>query len=71
RSLEQALDIDSADERRQALRILAQQTRDTVKKLKRFESAHFILYLDEERDGILVPHAFNTRREAMRPSATS
>ncbi|MFQ5904884.1 MAG: hypothetical protein ACE5JO_14470, partial [Candidatus Binatia bacterium] len=36
RSLEQALAIESANERRQALRILAQQTRDTVKKLKRF-----------------------------------
>ena len=60
RPLEQALSIESANERRHALRILAQQTRDTVKKLKRFESAHFIIYLDEERDGILVPHLLDT-----------
>jgi tetratricopeptide (TPR) repeat protein len=57
RSLEQALAIESSNERRQALRVLAQQTQDTVKKLKRFESDHFILYLDEARDGILAPHA--------------
>jgi tetratricopeptide (TPR) repeat protein len=60
RSLEQALAIESANEQRQALRLLTQRTYDTVKKLKRFESAHFILYLDEERDGILVPHALET-----------
>ena len=58
--LEQALAVDSANERRQALRLLAQQSHDTVKKLKRFESAHFILQLDEEKDGILVPHALDT-----------
>ncbi len=60
RSLEQALAIESANERRQALRLLTQQTLDTVKKLKRYESAHFILFLDEERDGILVPHVLDT-----------
>lgn len=60
RLLEQALAVDSANERRQALRLLTQQTQDTVKKLKRFESDHFILHLDEEKDGILVPHALDT-----------
>ena len=57
--VEQALAVDSANERRQALRLLTQQTRDTVKKLKRFESAHFILHLDEDKDGILAPHALD------------
>ncbi|HEX9880791.1 MAG TPA: tetratricopeptide repeat protein [Candidatus Binatia bacterium] len=51
---EQALAIDSADEHRQALRLLAQRTRDTVKDLKSYESEHFILRLDESKDGILV-----------------
>lgn len=60
RSLEQALAIESANERRQALRLLVQRTHDTVKRLKRFESTHFILYLDEDRDGILAPHALDT-----------
>ncbi len=60
RLLEQAVSIDSANDHRQAYRLLAQQSRDTLKKLKRFESAHFLLYLDEERDGILAPHALNT-----------
>jgi tetratricopeptide (TPR) repeat protein len=60
RSLERALAVESADERRQGMRLLAQQSRDTLRKLKRFESAHFILYLDEERDWILAPHALET-----------
>lgn len=56
RNVEQALARDSADERRQALRLLTQRTLDTVERLQRFESAHFIVYLDDERDGILLPH---------------
>jgi len=56
RFLEQALAYDSANEKRQALRLLTQRTRDTVQKLKRFESPHFIVYLDEQKDGILLPH---------------
>lgn len=60
RFLEQALAIESANEQRQALRLLTQRTYDTVKRLKRFESAHFSLYLDEDRDGILVPFALDT-----------
>ncbi len=56
RLMEKALSQDSRDERRQALRLLAQRTNDTVKKLRRFESPHFILYLDEERDGILAAY---------------
>ncbi|MBI2359288.1 MAG: hypothetical protein HYV04_10355, partial [Deltaproteobacteria bacterium] len=56
RYLEQALARDSVSERRQALRLFTQRTLHTVKKLKRFESAHFTVYLDDERDGILLPH---------------
>ena len=52
---EQALAIDSADEHRQALRLLAERTLDAVKGLKRHESEHFVLYLDEQKDGILAP----------------
>ena len=66
RLIEQALAIDSANERRQALRLLAQQSRDAVKKLKRFESDHFILYLDEERDGILLPHVLDVLEKSYR-----
>lgn len=54
RIAEKALAIESASEERQSMRLLAQQTRDTVGKLKRFESEHFILFLNEEEDGILV-----------------
>lgn len=57
RLLEEALAIESTDERRQAFRLLTQRTRDAVKNLQRFESAHFILYLDDKRDGILTSYA--------------
>jgi len=66
RLAEQALAVESASKRRQALRLLVQQTYDTAKKLKRFESAHFILYLDEEKDGILAPHALDTLEKTYR-----
>ena len=56
-SFEQALAIDSKDRRRQALKLLAQQTQDVVKTLTRYESPHFVLYVDDKRDGILVPYA--------------
>ena len=56
-AFEKALAVDSKDERHQAYKLLAQFTLDVVKNLKRFESAHFVLYLDEKRDGILAPYA--------------
>lgn len=66
RQAEQALAIDSADENRQRLRLRTQRTRDTVAKLKRFESDHFIIYLDENKDGILLPYAVDTLEKSYR-----
>ena len=60
KSLEQALAIDSKSQRRQGWKLLAQQTQDVIKTLKRFESPHFVLFLDEKRDGILAPFALET-----------
>ncbi|MGH7828514.1 MAG: tetratricopeptide repeat protein [Candidatus Binatia bacterium] len=56
-SVERALAIDSKNERRQAMRLFTQQTIDVSKMLKRFESDHFILHLDEKRDGIIASYA--------------
>ena len=58
-TLDRALAADSKDPRRQAMKLLTQLTLDVHKSLKRFESAHFILFVDERRDGILVPHALD------------
>jgi tetratricopeptide (TPR) repeat protein len=58
-AFDKALAIDSKDERNQAYKLLAQFTQDVVKNLKRFESAHFVLHLDEKRDGILAPYALD------------
>jgi tetratricopeptide (TPR) repeat protein len=60
KSLDQALAIDSKDQRRQGWKLLTQQTLDVVKNLKRFESPHFVLFLDEKRDGILAPYTLET-----------
>ncbi len=60
RTVEKSLAIDSTKERRQGLRLLAQRTDDTVKQLKPYESAHFTVYLDPERDAILAPLALDT-----------
>lgn len=58
--LERALAIESTDQRRQALKLFAQLTLDVHKNLRRHESAHFILFIDEKRDGILAGHALDT-----------
>ena len=57
---ERALAIDSTNQRRQALKLLTQFTVDVHKSLKRHESAHFVLFADDKRDAILVPHALAT-----------
>ena len=59
-SLEKSLAIDSKDPRTQGWKLLTQFTQDAVKTLKRFESPHFVIYLDEKRDGILAPYALDT-----------
>lgn len=58
-SIERALRIDSTDKRRQSLKLLSQLSRDVIKTLKRYESEHFVLYLDEKRDGVLAPYALD------------
>jgi tetratricopeptide (TPR) repeat protein len=57
--LDRALAVDSKDPRRQAMKLLTQLTLDVHKSLKRHESAHFILFVDDKRDAILVPHALD------------
>ncbi|HTN70153.1 MAG TPA: tetratricopeptide repeat protein [Methylomirabilota bacterium] len=59
-SLEKAVTLDSTDQRNQGWKLLSQFTNDVIKTLKRYESQHFIVYLDEKRDGILAPYALET-----------
>ncbi|HEY1374310.1 MAG TPA: hypothetical protein VGH50_17695, partial [Candidatus Binatia bacterium] len=66
RLAEQALAVDSANEKRQALRIRTQRSRDIVGKMKRYESDHFLLYLDEAKDGLLAPYALDTLEKSYR-----
>jgi tetratricopeptide (TPR) repeat protein len=56
----QALAIEGTDQRRQGWKLFAQQTQDVVKNLKRYESAHFVIFLDEKKDGLLAPYALDT-----------
>jgi len=59
-AIERALAVDSSDKRRQGWKLLSQFTYDVVKSLKRYESAHFVVFLDEKRDGILAAYALET-----------
>ncbi len=59
-AMERVPAIDTTDKRRQGWKLLAQLTVDVVKTLKRFESPHFVLYLDDKRDGILASSALDT-----------
>ena len=58
--LDRALAVDSTNPRRQALKIFTQLTVDAHKTLKRHESAHFVVFVDDKRDGILAAHALDT-----------
>jgi len=58
-AVDRALAIESKDPRRQALKLHAQLTLDVHKNLQRHESPHFILFVNDQRDGILVPHALD------------
>jgi len=58
-SFDRALALDSNDPRRQSWKLLSQLTVDVHKNLKRHESDHFILFVDERRDAILVADALN------------
>ena len=58
-AIDRALAVDSTDKRRQGLKLLNQFTIDVIKTLKRYESDHFVVYLDEKRDGILAPYALD------------
>ena len=57
--LDRALAIDSTDKRRQALKLFTQFTVDVHKLFKRYESAHFVLFIDDKRDAILAPYALD------------
>ena len=59
-AVDRALAVESNDRRRQGLKLLSQLTADVHKNFKRYESAHFSLFVDDRRDGILVPHALET-----------
>jgi tetratricopeptide (TPR) repeat protein len=58
--LDRALAVESTNQRRQALKLFTQLTVDVHKNLRRHESAHFVLFLDDKRDGILAAHALDT-----------
>lgn len=57
---DRALALDSTDKRRQAWKLFSQLTVDVLKNLRKYESAHFVLYVDDRRDGILAQYALDT-----------
>ena len=69
-AIDRALAIDSKEKRRQGLKLLTQFTVDVIKTLKRYESPHFVLYLDEKRDGILANHALDALEKSYQAVGT-
>lgn len=65
-SLDKTLAIDSTDQRRQAMKLHTQLTLDVHRNLTRHESDHFILFVDEKRDGILAPLALDALEKSYR-----
>ena len=59
-AVDRSLAVDSSNQRRQALKLFSQLTLDVHKSLKRFESAHFVVFADEKRDAILTAYALDT-----------
>ena len=58
-AFDRALALESKDQRRQGWKLLSQLTVDVHKNFKRYESDHFVLFVDERRDAIIVPEALN------------
>ena len=56
RLMRSALEYGGEEERRKGLSLFIEETIGATKPLKRFESPHFILFLDEKRDGILLDY---------------
>jgi len=56
---DRGLAIDSTDKRRQAWKLFSQITVDVLKNLRKYESPHFALYVDDRRDGILAQYALD------------
>jgi tetratricopeptide (TPR) repeat protein len=69
-ALDKSLALDSKNERNQAYKLLAQLTLDVVKNLKRYESEHFVILLDEKRDGILAPYALDALEKSYAAAGT-
>ncbi|MBI4641199.1 MAG: tetratricopeptide repeat protein [Candidatus Tectomicrobia bacterium] len=62
--LEKARSYDQKNERVQGYLQFVRQTYDVVKQFQTFESQHFLLKLDESKDGILADYALNTMEKA-------
>ncbi|MBI5439639.1 MAG: tetratricopeptide repeat protein [Deltaproteobacteria bacterium] len=56
RLIQAALELDPSDEERKGFALFVDGTLAAVTPLTRHETPHFLLYLDEQRDGILVEY---------------
>jgi tetratricopeptide (TPR) repeat protein len=63
-SFDRGLAIDAKDQQRQGWKLFTQVTQDVVRSLHRHESTHFVLFLDEKRDGILASYALETLEQS-------
>jgi tetratricopeptide (TPR) repeat protein len=55
-----ALDLGGEEEGRKGFALLVESTLGVLKSYKRYETAHFVIMLDEKQDGILIDYLTDT-----------
>lgn len=56
RFIKSSLELGGDDERKRLFSLFIEQTIEATSRLKRYETPHFLIFLDERRDGILISY---------------
>ena len=60
RLIQSALDTGGEEEKRRAFSLFIESTLEVISSFRKYESAHFLIYLDERQDEILVDYLRDT-----------
>jgi len=67
--MKSAIEAGGGDEKRKGFALFIEQTIGVVTPFKRYESAHFVISLDERQDGILVDYITDTLEKTYQVTA--
>jgi tetratricopeptide (TPR) repeat protein len=67
--MKSAIEVGGGDEKRKGFALFIEQTIGVVTPFKRYESAHFVISLDERQDGILVDYITDTLEKTYQVTA--